>query len=276
MLAQPIQTLQNFLIDISNRLHNNLVIKPIHKKILPTAGTKLSNRKAPPAPTAANINALQAKSILAPTCVPTTNDQILSPSEPNALDEAIIIKGTKKKKHILNAYEEHFGSEFDHWIVSKKKGNIKQDPDFICSFMKPSLSKWYQVSKVLILNVIMTVIKEHLLLPSILKKLCLLNKTSSTMIPKVLKWVPIDFHPLQEHWYNYEQQDHIDTSRVEIASAAMIHFGLDPGKFVCFLGGDHTGYSHNIPRTLSAVKDHISPEDLAHMKQILLEVAPQI
>jgi hypothetical protein len=59
-----------------------------------------------------------------------------------------------------------------------------------------------------------------------------------------------------------------------MASAVMIHFGLDPGKFVCFLGGEYTGYTHDVHRTLSAVNDHISPKDLAHMKWILLDGFP--
>jgi hypothetical protein len=59
-----------------------------------------------------------------------------------------------------------------------------------------------------------------------------------------------------------------------MASVAMIHFGLSLGKFVCFLGGEYTGYTHVIHRTLSAVKDHISPKDLAHMKCILLDGCP--
>ena len=59
-----------------------------------------------------------------------------------------------------------------------------------------------------------------------------------------------------------------------MASVAMIHFGLDPGKFVHFLGGEYTGYTYNVHRTLSAIKDHFSPEDLAHMKCILLDGCP--
>jgi hypothetical protein len=109
--------------------------------------TKPSNRKAPPAPTTANINALQTKSILAPTCILPTNDQIVSPPEQNVLDKAIIVRGTKEKKCILDTYEERFGSEFDHSIVSKKIGKIEQDPDFNHSRMKPSLSKRYWVFK---------------------------------------------------------------------------------------------------------------------------------
>jgi hypothetical protein len=59
-----------------------------------------------------------------------------------------------------------------------------------------------------------------------------------------------------------------------MASVAMIQFGLNPGKFVCFLGGEYTGYNRDVHRTLSAVKDHISPKDLAHMKRILLDGCP--
>jgi hypothetical protein len=59
-----------------------------------------------------------------------------------------------------------------------------------------------------------------------------------------------------------------------MTSAGMIHFELDPNKCVHFLGGEYTGYSRNVQRTLSTVKDHISPEDLAHTKQILLDNCP--
>jgi hypothetical protein len=59
-----------------------------------------------------------------------------------------------------------------------------------------------------------------------------------------------------------------------MVSAAMIHFGLDTSKFVCFIGGEYTGYSHNVHKTLSVVNDHISLEHLAHMKQILLDSCP--
>jgi hypothetical protein len=59
-----------------------------------------------------------------------------------------------------------------------------------------------------------------------------------------------------------------------MASAAMIHYGLDPGKFVCFLGREYTGYTCNVHRTLSAAKDHISPEDITQMKRILLDGCP--
>jgi hypothetical protein len=69
----------------------------------------------------------------------------------------------------------------------------------------------------------------------------LVNKDFANIVPKVLRWLQVDFTPLQDPCLGYEQQDHIDPYCVEMASAAMIHFGLDPGKFVRFLSGKYTG-----------------------------------
>ena len=54
-----------------------------------------------------------------------------------------------------------------------------------------------------------------------------------------------------------------------MASAAMIHFGLDPSKRVHCLGGEYTGYFRDVQKTLQAVRDHVLPEDLVHMERIL-------
>jgi hypothetical protein len=48
-------------------------------------------------------------------------------AETNTLDDAIIVKGKQEKKHILDAYEERFGQDFDHSIVSKKKDVPRAD-----------------------------------------------------------------------------------------------------------------------------------------------------
>ena len=59
-----------------------------------------------------------------------------------------------------------------------------------------------------------------------------------------------------------------------MASSAIIHFGLDPGKFVRFLGREYMGYVRDIQRTLKVVRDRISPEDLTHMERMLLDSCP--
>ena len=63
-----------------------------------------------------------------------------------------------------------------------------------------------------------------------LYNLCLVNKDFANIVPKVLCWLRVDFTSLCNPCLGYEQQDHIDPHRMEMASVAMIHFGLDPGK----------------------------------------------
>jgi hypothetical protein len=61
---------------------------------------------------------------------------------------------------------------------------------------------------------------------------------------------------------------------MEMASMAMIHFGLDPGKFVCFLLGKYTGQYWDVGHTLDAVQDHVTSDDYNHIRQILLNGCP--
>ena len=66
----------------------------------------------------------------------------------------------------------------------------------------------------------------------------------------------------------------MSSRRVEMASAAVIHFGLDPDKLVRWLGGKYTGKHHDVIHTLTSVKDHVSSDGFAHMKRILLDGSP--
>jgi hypothetical protein len=59
-----------------------------------------------------------------------------------------------------------------------------------------------------------------------------------------------------------------------MAIVAMIHFGLDPGKFVHFLSGKYTGQHWDIRRTLDAIQDHVTSDNYGHIKQILLDGCP--
>ncbi len=61
---------------------------------------------------------------------------------------------------------------------------------------------------------------------------------------------------------------------MEMASAAMIHFGLDPGKVVCFLSGEYTGQYRDIHCTLDAIWDHLTSDNYGHIKRILLDGCP--
>jgi hypothetical protein len=58
-------------------------------------------------------------------------------------NNSIIIQGTCKKKRILTAYQEKFGSEYPELIATRKKGKISDDTSLHCTRMRPSLDKWY-------------------------------------------------------------------------------------------------------------------------------------
>jgi hypothetical protein len=59
-----------------------------------------------------------------------------------------------------------------------------------------------------------------------------------------------------------------------MASAAMVHFGLDPGKFFRWMGGKYTGYHREVKKTLIAVRPYVTDEDYNHMERILLDGCP--
>ncbi len=68
----------------------------------------------------------------------------------------------------------------------------------------------------------------------------------------------MDFSLLCEPWYNYEQQEQINPYCIKIASAAMVHFGLNPGNFVQWMSGEYTGYHRDVQRTLAVVRPYIT------------------
>ena len=107
-----------------------------------------------------------------------------------------------------------------------------------------------------------------------LQNLSSINYDFSRMISNTTRWLRIDFSPLPKPRYNYESQTRISSSRVEMALAAMIHFCLDPGKLVRWLGGEYMGACRNVNRTLAAVRDHVCTDDFNHMKRILLDGSP--
>ena len=60
-----------------------------------------------------------------------------------------------------------------------------------------------------------------------------------------------------------------------MASAAMVHFGLGPGKCVQWMGGKYTGYHCDIKKTLAAVQSYITAKDYNHsIECIFLDRCP--
>ncbi len=54
----------------------------------------------------------------------------------------------------------------------------------------------------------------------------------------------------------------------------MAHFSFDPGRFIRWMGGKHTGQYQDAHSTLAAVRGHVSADDYVHMEGILLNGCP--
>ncbi len=183
-------------------------------------------------------------------------------------NNSIIVQGMHEKKCILTAYQKKIGSEYHELIATRKKDEISDNTSLHCARMRPSLDKWYQVGDLHLYNVITTIIKECRVsfLSEDLSNLCLVNKDFANIVPKVLRWVRVDFTPLRDPCLGYEQHDHINPYCTEMASMAMIHLGLDPGKFVHFLLGKYTRQHRDVFHTPDAVLDHVTSDNYNHIK----------
>ena len=199
---------------------------------------------------------------------------LTTPSPRQTPSQSTLVSATKEKRRILDQYERDFGYGYPDSIITKKKG--KNDPhSFSVARMRPALNKYYRIEEVTFHNVITIVMRDYATFsPDELKAIRLLDKDFSIFVPKVLHWLKVDFSPLREPRYHYQDQTLIDPRRVLMANAAMVHFGLDPGRFVCWLAGEYTGCVRDVQATLAVVWNYISDDDYDHMKRILLEGCP--
>jgi hypothetical protein len=258
---------------LSDKLHSTVVIQPIASKKVSTA--LFSSKLAKPTKLLNQPSHTQASDVKSKIVTLLRTSTSVTASHDMLSNNSIIVQGTHEKKPILTDYQEKIGSEYPESIVTRKKDKISNDTSLHCARMRPSLDKWYRVGDPHLYNVITTIIKECrvIFLKEDLSNLCLVNKDFVNIILKVLHWLRVDFTPLQDPCQGYKQQDHINPYHVEMASTAMIYFGLDPDKFVGFMSGKYTGKHQDIRNTLDAIRDHVTSDNYGHIKQILLMVA---
>jgi hypothetical protein len=154
-----------------------------------------------------------------------------------AHNDATIVSGTREKRRILYAYDKKIGTGYPDSIETRKKGKLVNTTLLSHSNtqrMRPSKDMFYRVDILELHRVIATIIKNYRLefTTQDIHNLCLVCKDFTSLVPKITRWLRVDFSLLREPRYGYEQQERIDPHRVKMASAAMVHFGLDPGKFV--------------------------------------------
>jgi hypothetical protein len=231
---------------LSNKLHSSLVLRPFASQKIPNPSARsklhvIANSNEPiPTATPSGIKSQIARLL--------TNKDPESVNQATPINDHIIVQGMRNKKRILEDYQKKFGKDSNDSVVARKKGKISNDISLDRSQMRPSLDKWYRVGDLHLYNVITTIIKECRVtfFKEDLSNLWLVNKDYAAIVPKVIHWLRIDFTPLREPRLGYKNQECINPYRVEMASAAMIHFGLDPGKFIRFLSGEYTGQYRDV------------------------------
>ncbi len=131
-----------------------------------------------------------------------------------------------------------FGSGYQESIITKKKGKLNQNEPLqsLASSrqgMKPSTDKYYQVKKLIMYNVVTIVIQEYAAFSkNKLLNIHLLNTDFAKMIPKLQRWLQIDFSTSRMLRLNHESQMQIDPHQVCMTNTAMAYFGLDLEGFV--------------------------------------------
>jgi hypothetical protein len=63
------------------------------------------------------------------------------------------------------------------------------------------------------------------------------------MIDNVQRLQFVDFLPLKMPRLNYAEQTSISSKRVDLATACVIHYGLNVGMVICYLKGKYVGES---------------------------------
>jgi hypothetical protein len=116
----------------------------------------------------------------------------------------------REKTRILEEYVSKFGSGHQESIITKKKGelDINEPLHFATSSRKgmtPSSDKYYLVKELTIYSVITIAIREYTAFSkNELSSIRLINIDFSKMIPKLKRWLQIDFSTLRKPQSNYK------------------------------------------------------------------------
>jgi hypothetical protein len=81
----------------------------------------------------------------------------------------------------------------------------------------------------------------------------------------------LEFDKLQELRIDYANQEAIQMSRVDMATAAMINYSLHPGMTIRYIQGEYVGENRNVKQIIKDIFPHINEVDAGHAKCILTQ-----
>ena len=84
----------------------------------------------------------------------------------------------------------------------------------------------------------------------------------------------LDFSKLKEPIIGYADQTEIQPWRIDMTTAAMIHYSLHPGMMIQYVKGEYLGKSRNVPQIINDISPYIEREDVEHIERILAKGVP--
>ena len=79
----------------------------------------------------------------------------------------------------------------------------------------------------------------------------------------------VDFSSLLDEDLNYAAQTEINRHTVYLMTACLVHYNMDYGLVLRYLGGEFTAEWRNVSAVLKAVSPYVTSEDLVHIARIL-------
>jgi hypothetical protein len=169
-------------------------------------------------------------------------------------------------------------------VTTTKKGEPTELPTTYPSIyelvrdclMKPSNKHQYRVIDPMLDNILVCVLspQDMYLSPDNVEALSSIDLLYRKMVHDVMRLKGIDFSKLRELRIGYAMQQEIQQSRVDLATAAMIHYFLHPGMLIRYVKGKYVGENRDVSQVLNDVLPFIDEGDANHIKQILTQGCP--
>ena len=190
-----------------------------------------------------------------------------------------IKKGIDKDKIIsdyVSKYGEHVVSQRQGERIISYKMNPPTNANLVrnCKNMKPSLGQQYRVSNLHFRDVFVSVLLCDYFSPEDLRALTCLTKTFSDAVPDMVHLKHIDYRDLLDPRLDYLAEKSIDSHRTDMATACLMHYGMDPGMLVRYMQLEYTAESHG--PTFELYAHVIDPLDLSHMRRIMQQGCPAV
>ena len=104
--------------------------------------------------------------------------------------------------------------------------------------------------------------------------MCLVSKRFAKVTTETRRLLSVNFTPLRQPRTGYATQMEVSLERVDMMAAAMIHYALDPGMLVRYLGGEYTGAYRDIKMLQEKLMPHVPDEDMRQIMRILTSGCP--